>query len=123
MTVYKPVYWTSKYLSDKERAKISFEWEKMFDYKKDARKKWYILCRWKGYSREQDKPQPVSSFIHWCTDSFIRFLKKHADLDGELSGLKDCVTKKDLQVQEEVPMVARTIPNKTRAEKKSLVIP
>ena len=41
------------------------------------------------------------------------FMKEHADLDGGQSLLKDCVTKKDYQAQEEVPMVAPPLPNKS----------
>ena len=87
----------------------SFELEKILDYKKNARNKWYFLCRWKGFGPEEDKWEPASSFIHGYTDTFIKFLKKHPEIDRELSLIKDCVTKEDLQAQEEAPIVADSI--------------
>ena len=88
-------------------ATSSFELEKIIDCKKDARNKWYVRCRWEGSGPEEDKWEPASSFIHGYTDTFIKFLKKHPEVDGVLSLIKDCVTKEDLQAQEEAPIVAR----------------
>ena len=42
---YKPLYWTSKYPSDRKMATSSFELEKILDYKKNSRSRWYFLCR------------------------------------------------------------------------------
>ena len=109
---FKPLYWTSKYLSDRKMVTSSFELEKILDYKKNARNKWYFLCRWKGFGPEEDKWEPASSFIHGYTDTFIKFLKKHPEIDKELSLIKDCVTKEDLQAQEEAPIVAESIRDK-----------
>ena len=109
---FKPLYWTSKYLSDRKMVTSSFELEKILDYKKNARNKWYFLCRWKGFGPEEDKLEPASSFIHGYTDTFITFLKKHPEIDCELSLIKDCVTKEDLRAQEEAPIVASSIPDK-----------
>ena len=90
-------------------ATSSFELEKILDYKKNARNKWYVLCRWRGFGPEEDKWEPASSFIHGYTDTFIKFLKKHPEFDRELSLIKDCVTKEDLQAQEEAPSLAQPI--------------
>ena len=109
---FKPLYWTLKYLSDRKMVTSSFELEKILDYKKNARKKWYCLCRWKGFGPEEDKWEPASSFIHGYTDTFIKFLKKHPEINRELSLIKDCVTKEDLQAQEEAPIVAESIRDK-----------
>ena len=109
---FKPLYWTSKYLSDRKMVTSSFELEKILDYKKNARNKWYFLCRWKGFGPEEDKWEPASSFFDGYTDTFIKFLKKHPDIDRELSLIKDCVTKEDLQAQEEAPIVAESIRDK-----------
>ena len=43
---------------------------------------------------------------------FHQVLKKHPEIDKELSLIKDCVTKEDLQAQEEAPIVASSIPDK-----------
>ena len=109
---FKPLYWTSKYLSDRKMVTRSFELEKILEYKKNARGKWYFLCRWKGFGPEEDKWEPASSFIHGYTDTFIKFLKKHPEIDKQLSLIKDCVTKEDLQAQEEAPIVASSISDK-----------
>ena len=93
-------------------ATSSFELEKIVDYKKDARNKWYFLRRWKGFGREEEKREPASSFIHGYMNTFIKFLKKHPEVDRKLSLIKDCVSKEDLQAQEEVPIVARPIRDK-----------
>ena len=93
---YKPLYWTLKYLSDRKMARSSFELDKIHDYKKNARNKWYFLCGWKGFGLEEDKWEPASSFIHGYTDTFITFLKKHPEVDREPSLIKHCVTKEDL---------------------------
>ena len=85
---YKPLYWTSKYLSDRKMVTSSFELGKILDYKKNARDKWYVLCRWKGFGPEEDKWEPASSFIHGYRDTFIKFLKKHPEIDRELSQSK-----------------------------------
>ena len=77
--------------------------------KTNARNKWYFLCRWKGFGPEEDKWEPAASFIHGYTDTFIKFLKKHPEVNRELSLIKDCVTKEDLQAQEEAPIVAQPI--------------
>ena len=82
---YKPLCWTSKYLSDRKMVTSSFELEGILDYKKNARNKSYFLCRLKGFGPEEDKWEPASSFIHGYTDSFIKFLKKHPEIDRELS--------------------------------------
>ena len=109
---YKPLYWTSKYLSDRKMVTSSFELEKILDYKRNARNKWYVLCRWNRSGPEEDKWVPASSFIHGYPDTFIRFLKKHPDIDPELSLIKYCVTKEDLKAQEEAPIVAQPIRDK-----------
>ena len=75
---------------------MDFELVKIRDYKKDARNKCYFLCRWKRYGPQEDKWEPATSFIHGYTDTFIKFLRNHPDVDRELSLLKDCVTKEDL---------------------------
>ena len=41
---FKPLYWTSKYVSDRKMVTSSFELEKILEYKKNARGKWYFLC-------------------------------------------------------------------------------
>ena len=120
---YKPLYWTSKYLSDRKMATSSFESEKILDYKKNARNKWYFLCRWKGFGPEENKWEPASSFIHGYTNTFIKFLKKHPEVDRELSLIKDCVTKEDLQAQEEASIVAQPIRDNIWSEFKSPKIP
>ena len=56
--------------------------------------------------------EPASSFIHGYTDTFIKFLKKHPEIDRELSLIKDCVTREDLQAQEEAPIAAESIRDK-----------
>ena len=56
---FKPLYWTSKYLSDRKMVGSSFELEKILDYKKNARNKWYFLCRWKGFGPAEDKWEPA----------------------------------------------------------------
>ena len=48
----------------------------------------------------------------WVYDTFIKFLKKHPEIDRELSLIKDCVTKEDLQAQEKAPIVAESIRDK-----------
>ena len=88
-------------------ATSSFQLEKILNYKKDARNVSYLLCRWKGFGPEEDIWEPASSFIHGYTDTFIKFLKKHPEVDREPSLIKDCVTKEYLQAPEEAPIVAR----------------
>ena len=90
----------------------SFELVKILDYKKNAQYKWYFLCRWKRFGPEEDKWEPASSFINGYTDTFIKFLKKHPEIDRELSLIKDCVTKEDLKAEEEAPIVAESIRDK-----------
>ena len=109
---YKPLYWTSTYLSDRKVATSSFGLDKILDYRKDARKKWYFLCRSKRFGREEDKWDPASSFIQGNTDILIKFLNEHPEVDSELSLIKDGVTKEDLQPQQEAPNVARPIRDK-----------
>ena len=89
-----------------------FGLEKILDHKKDARNKCYFLSRWKGFSPEEDKWEPASGFIHGYTDTFIKFLKKHPGVDREFSLIKDCVTKEDLQAQEEGITVAQPLRDK-----------
>ena len=109
---YKPLYWTSRYLSNRKMATSRFELEKILDYKRNAQNKCYFLCRWKGFDPEEDKWEPALSFIHGYTDTSIKFLKKNPEVDRELSLIRDCVTKEDLQAQEEAPMVAKPIGDK-----------
>ena len=93
-------------------ATSSFELEKILDYRKDAQNKWYFLCTWKGFGPDEDKWEPASSTNYGYTDTFINFLKKHAEVDPELSLINDCVTKEDLQAQEEAPITVRPIQDK-----------
>ena len=51
-------------------------------------------------------------FYPWVYGYFIKSLKKHPEIDKELSLIKDCVTKEDLQAQEEAAIVASSIPDK-----------
>ena len=111
MGSYKPLYWTSKYLSNRRRATSSFELEKILDYMEDARNKWYLLCKWQGFAPEETKWEPASRFIHGYTGTFIKILKEQREADNQLSLIKDCVTKRDLQAQEEARIVARPIRN------------
>ena len=71
-----------------------------------------LLCRCKGFGPEEDKWEPSSGFIHGYRDGFLKFLKKHPEVDRELSLLKDCFTEEDLQVQKEAAIVACPIRNK-----------
>ena len=48
------------------------------------------------------------SFIHGYTDTLIKFLKRHPEVDRELSLMEDCVTKEDLQAQEDEQMMGHS---------------
>ena len=90
--------------------------DKILDDKKDARNKWYVVCRWNEFGPEEDHLEPASRFIHGYSDTSIKFLKRQPALERELSLIKDCVTKKDLQAQEKAPIAARTIRDKIFSE-------
>ena len=93
-------------------ATSSFELERILDSKKDGRKKWYFLCTWKEYKPEEDKREPTSSFIHGYTDTYIKFPGKNFAINYQLSRIKDCLTKEELQAHKQAPIVARAIHDK-----------
>ena len=101
---YKPLFWTSKYLSDRKMATSSFELEKILDYKKDARNQWYVLCTSKGFGPEEDKWEPASSFIHGYMDTIITFLMKHTEVDRELSLIRIVSPRKTYKVKKKLQL-------------------
>ena len=61
---------------------------------------------------EEDNLERASSFIHGYTETFIRLLKEHSEVDCELSLINNCVKKEDLQAEEAAPIVAGRIRDK-----------
>ena len=66
----KPVFWTSKWLSERRIEGGSSEVERLVDHSKDAEGNWRFLVKYKGYTESENTWEPTSSFVHGYTTGF-----------------------------------------------------
>ena len=102
----KPLFWTSKILSDRVIEGGKYELKRIWEARRDAKGEWEFLCEWRGFDSSHNNWEPAQSFVHGYTKGFIDFLKKHPEI-GVL--LTDCLSKPDRQVESdgERPVVNR----------------
>ena len=92
----KPLFWTSKFLSDRVIEGGKYELKRIVEARRDAKGEWEFLCEWRGFDSSHNNWEPAHSFVHGYTKGFIDFLKKHPEI-GVL--LTDCLSKPDRQVE------------------------
>ena len=92
----KPLFWTSKFLSDRVIEGGKYELKRILEARRDGKGEWEFLCQWRGFDSSHNNWEPLHSFVHGYTKGFIDFLKKHAEI-GVL--LTDCLSKPDRQVE------------------------
>ena len=92
----KPVFWTSKFLSDRVIEGGKYELKRILEARRDEKGEWEFLCEWRGFDSSHNNWEPAHSFVHGYSKGFIDFLKKHPEI-GVL--LTDCLSKPDRQVE------------------------
>ena len=93
----KPLFWTSKILSDRVIEGAKYELKKIPEAQRDEKGEWKFLCEWRGFDSSHNNWEPVHSFVHGYT-GFIHFLKRHPEI-GVL--LTECQSKPDRQVEDD----------------------
>ena len=63
----KPLFWTSKWLSERRIEGCNYEVERLVDHSKDADCNWRFLVKYKGLPESQNTWEPPSSFVHGYT--------------------------------------------------------
>ena len=94
----KPLFWTSKPLSDRVNEGGKYNLKRIVEAQHDEKGEWKFLCELRGFDSNHNNWEPAHSFVHGYTKGFIDFLKKHPEI-GVL--LTDCLSKPDRQVEEE----------------------
>ena len=94
----KPLFWTSKSLSDRVIEGGKYELKKILEAQRDEKGEWKFLCEWRGFDSSHDNWEPAHSFVHGYTKGFFDFLKKHPKF-GVL--LMDCLSTPEEQVEDD----------------------
>ena len=105
----KPLFWTSKILSDRVIEGRKYELKKILKAQRDKKGEWKFLCEWRGFDSSDNNWEPAHSFVHGYTKGFIDFLKRHPEI---VVLLTDCLCKPDRQVEDDRK---RPVVNRDRA--------
>ena len=76
----KPLFWTSKFLSDRVIEGGKYELKRILEARRDKKGEWEFLCEWGGFDSSHNNWEPAHSFVHGYTKGFIDFLKKHPEI-------------------------------------------
>ena len=93
----KPLFWTSKFLSDRVIEGGKYKLKRILEAQHDKKGEWKTLFEWRGFDSSHNNWGPAHSFVHGYTKGFIDFLKKHPEI-GVL--LTHCLSKQDRQVED-----------------------
>ena len=94
----KPLFWTSKWLSEREIEGGNYEMERLVDHSKDAEGNWRFLVKYKGFPESEITWEPLSFFLHGYTTGFINYLRAHAEIPVLFT---DCLSKPDRVVEKD----------------------
>ena len=92
----KPLFWTSKFLSDRVIEGGKYELKRILEARRDEKGEWEFLCEWRGFDSSHNNWEPAHSFVHGYTKGFIDFLKRHPEIGVLLTA---CLSKPDRQVE------------------------
>ena len=87
-----PLFWTSKFPSDRVIEGGKYELEQILEAHRDEKGKLNFLCEWRGFDSSHNNWEPAHSFVPGYTKGFIDFLKKHPEISVLLT---DCLSKPD----------------------------
>ena len=84
----RPLFWTSKQLSDRRIKTGNYEVERLVDhYKNDE-----------GFPESENTFEPLSSFVHGYTAGFRNYLRAHPEIPVLLT---DCLSKPDRVIEKD----------------------
>ena len=96
--IVKPLFWTSKFFSDRVIEGGKYELKIILEAQSDQKVEWKVLGEWTGLDSSYNNWEPAHSFVDGYTKGFIDFLKKLPEI-GVL--LLDCLSKPDRQVEDD----------------------
>ena len=94
----KPVFWTSKWLSERRIEGGTYIVEHLVDRSRDEEGNWRFLARYKGFPESESTWEPPSSFVHGYTKGFINYLRAHPENPVVFT---DCLSKPDRGVEKD----------------------
>ena len=94
----KPLFWTSKWLSERRIEGGNYEVERLVDHDKDDESNWRFLVKFKGFPESLNTWKPPSSFVHGYTTGFRNYLRAHPEI---LILFTDCLSKPDRTVEKD----------------------
>ena len=94
----KPLFWTSKWLSERRIEGGNYEVERLVDHSKDAEGNWRFLVMDKGFPESKNTWEPPSSFVNGYTTGFRNYLRAHPEIPVSFT---DCLSKPDRVVEKD----------------------
>ena len=92
----KPLFLTSKWLSERRIEGGNYEVERLVDHSKDAEGNWRFLVKYKGFRECENTWEPPSSFLHGCTTGFRNYLRANPEIPSLFT---DCLSKPDRVIE------------------------
>ena len=94
----KPLFWTSKWLSERRIESGNHEVERLVDHSKDDEGNWRFLVNYKGFPESENTWEPPSSFVHGSTTGFRNYQRAHPEIPVLFT---DCLSKPDRVVEKD----------------------
>ena len=94
----KPLFWTSKWLSERRIEGGNYEVERLVDHYKDDEGNWRFLDKYKGFPESENTLEPPSSFVYGYTTGFRNYLRAHPEIPVLFT---DCLSKPDRVVEKD----------------------
>ena len=94
----KPIFWTSKWLSEGRMEGGNYEVECLVGHSKDAEGNWRFLVKYKGFPESENTWEPPSAFVHDYTTAFTNYLRAHPEIPVLFT---DCLSKPDRVIEKD----------------------
>ena len=94
----KPLFWTSKWLSNCRIEGGNYEVERLVDHSKDAQGNWRVIVKYKGFPKSENTWEPPPCFVHGYTTGFRNALRAHTEIPVLFT---DCLSKPDRVIQKD----------------------
>ena len=94
----KPLFWTSKWLSQRRIEGGNYEVERLVNHSKGAEGNWRFLVNYQGFPESENTPEPPSSFVHCYTRGLRNYPRAHAEIPVSFT---DCLSKADRVIEKD----------------------